>query len=334
MRYSNYSAEDFALDDSFKKWVLNPDDETILFWNRWLENNSHRKEDIHRAVQLVKLAGLRTDNEMTIAFLDVWEKIKENAEQQTQQQQRTHGVRNYRGLAAALAAIAVLAAVYALWPAQHTSIGYKTAFGEIREFILPDGSRVTLNANSQLVLLNNWKEAKREVLLKGEAFFDVVHTADHREFIVETAENFSVQVLGTEFNVNTRSGNTSVYLQSGKIALQTTGENMTLKPGDLAEFNTVKAITLTRDAKAESTLAWKNNLFIYNDTPLSDIIQDIEDNFGMKVQVTESALMDKRVTAKVSRKNVDVLLQVLGEILDARIEQNKKQIVVSPNHQD
>jgi ferric-dicitrate binding protein FerR (iron transport regulator) len=54
----------------------------------------------------------------------------------------------------------------------------------------------------------------------------------------------------------------------------------------------------------------------------------------MKVQVTESALMDKRVTAKVSRKNVDVLLQVLGEILDVRIEQNKNEIVVSPNHQD
>jgi ferric-dicitrate binding protein FerR (iron transport regulator) len=81
-------------------------------------------------------------------------------------------------------------------------------------------------------------------------------------------------------------------------------------------------------------LAWRDNLFIYNDTPLSGIIQDIEANFGMKVQVTESALMDKRVTAKVSRKNVDVLLQVLGEILDVRIEQNKNEIVVSPNHQD
>lgn len=333
MRYRNYSAEDFALDNSFRKWVLSPDDETIQFWNQWLKKNPHQKDDIHKATQLVKLAGLRTDNEMTTAFLDVWEKVKENAEQQTQQQ-RTHGTRNYRGLAAAVVTIALLAAIYVLWPTQHTSIEYKTAFGEIKEFTLPDGSHVTLNANSQLVFQDDWMEAKREVLLKGEAFFDVVHTADDKEFIVTTAENFSVQVLGTEFNVSTRTGNTSVYLQSGKIALQTANKNMTLKPGDLAEFNTVKAVTLTHHAKAESTLAWKNNLFIYNDTPLSGIIQDIEDNFGMKVQVTESALMDKRVTAKVSRKNVDVLLQVLGEILDARIEQNKNQIVVSPNHQD
>lgn len=333
MRYSNYSAEDFALDDSFKKWVLNPDDETVQFWNRWLENNPHQKEEIHTAAQLVKLAGLRTDNELTTAFLDVWEKIKENAEQQTQQQ-RTHGTRNYRGLAAAVAAIAVLAAIYVLWPAQRTRTEYKTAFGEIKEYTLPDGSHVTLNANSQLVFHDDWTHTKREVLLKGEAFFDVVHTTDDKEFIVETAEDFSVRVLGTEFNVNTRKGNTSVYLQSGKIALQTVNENITLKPGDLAALNNAKAVTLTHHAEAESTLAWKSNLFIYNDTPLSGIIQDIEDNFGMTVQVTETALMDKRVTAKVSRKNVEVLLQVLGEILDVQIEQNKNQIVVSPNHQD
>jgi transmembrane sensor len=332
MRYSNYSAEDLALDDSFRRWVLSPDDETIQFWSRWLENNPHREEDIHKAIHLVKLAGLRTDNEVTTAFLDVWEKIRENAEQQPVQQ--TRSTRNYKGLAAAMIAIAVLAAIYVLWPAQQPDVAYKTAFGEIKEFILPDGSRVTLNANSQLVYKNDWTGSKRKVSLTGEAFFDVVHTHDDKEFIVEAAENFSVQVLGTEFNVNTRQGNASVYLQSGKIALQTASENMILQPGDLATFSDTRAVTLTRDTKAERTLAWKNNLFIYNDTPLSGIIQDIEDNFGVEVHVTESALMDKRVTAKISRKSVDVLLQVLGEILDVQIEQNKKQIVISPNHQD
>ena len=332
MRYSNYSAEDLALDNSFRKWVLNPDDETIQFWNRWLDSNPHRKGDIHRAAQLVKLAGLRTDNEMTIAFLDVWEKIKVNAEQPAQQQ--THGTRNYRAWAAAIAAIAVLAAIYVLWPVQQADVAYKTAFGEIKEFILPDGSRATLNANSQLVYKTDWTGTKRKVLLTGEAFFDVVHTHDDKTFVVETTEDFSVQVLGTEFNVNTRKGNAAVYLQSGTIALQTAHENMTLKPGDLVAFSETKAVTLTRDATAENTLAWKSNFFIYNDTPLSGIIQDIEDNFGIHVHVTESALMDKRVTAKISRKNVDVLLQILGEILDVQIEQNKKQIVISPNHQD
>jgi len=332
MRYSNYSAEDLALDDSFRKWVLNPDDETIQFWNRWLEGNPHKEEDVHKARQLVKLAGLRTDNETTIAFLDVWGKIKQNAEQETQQQPYT--AQNYRAWAAAIAAIMVLAAVYVLWPSQQAAVTYKTAFGEIKEFILPDGSRVALNANSQLTYKTNWTGAKRNVLLTGEAFFDVVHTSDNKEFIVETTEDFSVQVLGTEFNVNTRKGNTAVYLQSGRIELQTVKENVILKPGDLAVIKDSNPVELKRDTKAESTLAWKNNLFIYNDTPLSGIIQDIEDNFGMQVHVTESALMDKRVTAKISRKNVDVLLQVLGEILDVQIEQNKKQIVISPNHQD
>jgi ferric-dicitrate binding protein FerR (iron transport regulator) len=332
MRYSNYSAEDLALDDTFRRWVLNPDDESVQFWNRWLENNPHKEEDIHKAMQLVKLAGLRTDNEVTTAFLDVWEKIKENAEQETRPQK--HGTQNYKAWAAAIAALMVLAAIYVLWPAQQADITYKTAFGEIKEFILPDGSRVALNANSQLVYKTNWTGTKRNVILAGEAFFDVIHTSDNKEFIVETAEDFSVQVFGTEFNVNTRKGNAAVYLQSGRIALQTAKENLILEPGDLAVISNTNPVKLTRHTKAESTLAWKNNLFIYNDTPLSGIIQDIEDNFGVQVHVTESALMDKRVTAKISRKNVDVLLQVLGEILDVQIEQNKKQIVISPNHQD
>ena len=111
---------------------------------------------------------------------------------------------------------------------------------------------------------------------------------------------------------------------------------MTLKPGDFAEFDRVhQKINITEaENTIENKLAWKNNFFIYNDAPLSEIVADIEDNFGMEVIVGDSSLNDKRVTAKVSRKDVNVLLQVLAQALGTKIEQNKNQIFISPYHKD
>jgi transmembrane sensor len=335
MSYSNYSAEDFALDDEFQKWVLDTDEQTNEFWSQWIANNPHKIKEINEARELVKLAGLSPDREATAAFLDVWEKVKNHAEQeQVQIQQPKPALGKYIAWAAAFAAVA-LAAVYLFRSSPQQNVEYQTAYGEVKEFILADGSHVTLNANSKLSCIGDWGEA-REVLLEGEAFFDVVHSQDDKEFVVKTVEDIAVQVLGTEFNINTRNNSFSVYLQSGKIELNAASQTMTLKPGDFAEFDRVhQKINITEAGNSiENELAWKNNFFIYNDTPLSEIVEDIEDNFGMEVLVADSSLNDKRVTVKVSRKEVNVLLQVLAQTLEIQIEQNKNQIFISPYRKD
>ena len=97
---------------------------------------------------------------------------------------------------------------------------YKTDFAQIKHITLPDGSKVTLNANSELKLSLDWSDkGDRQVWLDGEAYFEVEKKpATHQKFVVHT-KDIDVEVLGTKFNVNTRHEKAIVSLEEGKIKL-------------------------------------------------------------------------------------------------------------------
>ncbi len=101
---------------------------------------------------------------------------------------------------------------------QNQNHTYHTTFGESRRVLLPDGSLVTLNANSSLRVADRWgRRTEREVWLNGEAFFSVRETKREGEavkFVVHT-HDLNVEVRGTEFNVNTRKQQTRVVAERG-----------------------------------------------------------------------------------------------------------------------
>lgn len=113
---------------------------------------------------------------------------------------------------AACFAFIILSAAYFLFGNQ--KVTYTTKYGQKKEIVLPDNSKVILNGNSSLTLSRNWTStSKREVWLAGEAFFNVFHTKNHQEFVVYTSQNFNIQVLGTAFNVANRENITKVALK-------------------------------------------------------------------------------------------------------------------------
>ena len=125
----------------------------------------------------------------------------------------------------AIAASVVLVVASGVWYlATHNVEGssnlYKTGFAKTKKITLPDGSKVTLNANSELKLSSNWGDkGDRQVWLEGEAYFEVEKKlATHQKFIVHT-KDIDVEVLGTKFNVNTRHEKAIVSLEEGKIKL-------------------------------------------------------------------------------------------------------------------
>jgi ferric-dicitrate binding protein FerR (iron transport regulator) len=333
MKYMHYSAEDLALDESFQKWVLDSDEKEDQFWTEWMKNNPERKKEIDKAVSLVQMAGLSADQEANAAYLNTWSTLKANAERSEKERQARR--LRYAIRAAAIFTGVLAVAAYILWNNLGASgaIEYKTAFGEVKEFVLEDGSRVTLNSNSQLTCTGDWNNTGgREVYLQGEAFFEVMKTEDKRSFIVRTKEQVEVLVLGTAFNVNTRRGQISVYLQEGSVKVKALSGGVILKPGELAEYDKTEAnVKVTTEAAgAEDRLAWKNNLFVFNDTPLSEVTRDIEDNFGVSVEVADSTLNNKRITAKVPRNEMQVLLQVLSATLEVAIEEKDDRLIIRP----
>ncbi|MEO7990676.1 MAG: FecR domain-containing protein [Chryseolinea sp.] len=332
--YKDYTAKDFALDESFQRWVLNPNEQTAHFWNALVEEYPHKRREVDEAVELVRLAGLSSDHNVNAIYLDVWEKIRTNAEASKSVRPGTEWkLVRYASVAAVFVGI-FISLVYLLRTGNGNSIEYKTTYAEMKEVVLEDGTTVTLNANSSLKLSEQWiGKNDREVFLQGEAFFNVVKTSDHKTFNVKTPEGITIQVLGTEFNVNTRRESVSVYLQSGKVRLNSGSDLITLEPGERADYNKLlHKVVVSQEllSDANDKLAWKSNLYVMNDIPLSKVARDIEDNFGTKVIVKDSTLNSKRVTAKIPAHDINVLLKVLSEALEIRIEQKDNQIIMLP----
>jgi ferric-dicitrate binding protein FerR (iron transport regulator) len=215
------------------------------------------------------------------------------------------------------------------------SIEYQTAYGEVKEFVLEDGSKVTLNSNSHLTTTGNWNDNNaREVFLKGEAFFEIVKTKERKTFEVNTEEKVHVQVLGTEFNVSTRRQQVEVYLQSGKVKISSLAGDATLKPGDFVVYQKGDQALVVKQNALEASpdlLDWKSSFYIFNDTPLSDITQTLEDNYGFKIVIKDPSVTQKKITAKISRNDVNVLLKVLSETLNIKIEQDGNQLTFNTN---
>ena len=331
--YKDFSAADFALDESFQKWVLTPDEQTTRFWKDILKNYPDKKKEIEEAAQLIRFSGLSPDREANEAYLQVWKNLRKNAAATGMTDRTPRKLWQYASLAAAVAGV-LLVVTYMMRTSSASSVEYKTDYAELKEVVLEDGSTVILNANSTLRLSDSWiSRNEREVFLEGEAYFNVVKTSDYKTFLVKIPGGMEVQVLGTTFNVNTRNESPSVYLESGQVVFHTDDDMVTLQPGDRADYKkTTQKVEVSKESldDAEVRLAWRNNLYIINDFQLTTIARDIEDNFGKQVIITDSTLATKRVTAKVPSRDIDVLLKVLSETLDIEIEQNANQIIINP----
>ncbi|WP_019987535.1 FecR family protein [Rudanella lutea] len=205
---------------------------------------------------------------------------------------------------------------------------YQTAYGETGSYELPDGTRVTLNANSTLrVPRFGFGAETRDVFLKGEGEFNVKHLPTHQRFVVRAADNFQVEVLGTEFVVYARERGKRVYLRHGKVKLGLPqGKQLTMKPGNVVTVSNSGQYRLQQTAPAQPYVAWKDHWFYFDDTSLLEITAQIRERFGVKVVVADTALAHRRIAGNFKAESADDLLQTLAGLLNLSIVKGPKHI--------
>lgn len=239
--------------------------------------------------------------------------------------QRTWG----RWLMAASIALALLTAGWLL----RDSIRYeqhKTAYGEVKTLILPDGSRVVLNANTRLKLPRwNFGASTRQVWLTGEAEFSVRHLPGHQPFVVHTPDGLNVRVLGTEFVVCSRSRGSKVVLNKGRVQLQSDKNSLIkpliIAPGDVATLSAQGHFTLQHRQPVALHTAWKDYQFTFENTPLTEIAYRITEQFGVTVEIPDASLATRTVGGTFKAKTAVELLDVVAQLLDARVIQTGRQ---------
>ncbi len=234
------------------------------------------------------------------------------------------------GIAASL--VLLLASLGVFFKDQILYKEYQTAFGEVQNITLPDKSTVVLNANSSLKVPRfGFGTETREVFLQGEAEFSVTHTIDNQRFIVRTPDKVKVEVLGTEFVVYTRQRGTKVALHKGKVQLhkeESKQKPLEMKVGDVVTVDKKGTFNLqsAKTTLANNSKAWKEHSFSFERTPLQEIAYQIEENFGVKVQISDNELAKREISGDYKADNAEELLKAIAEILGVEVERQNEEL--------
>lgn len=148
--------------------------------------------------------------------------------------------------------------------------------------ILPDGTAVWLNAASSLRYPTSFEGSDREVSLNGEAYFEVAKMPS-KKFIVKTSRA-AINVVGTHFNVNAYAdeGTVTTTLVEGSVIVETEKELLKLSPGQEAIIDSSEHGRISNTDVSLAT-AWKEHLFRFQNTPIPQIMKEIERWYNVKV---------------------------------------------------
>jgi transmembrane sensor len=350
MNYFDYSVEDFANDPLFVQWVRKPDARLDLFWHGWLKRHPEKKQVVEQARAIVLFLRFEplhpTEEEMREVKKGIRDCIRPLAEKGSnypeegrQRPGKAKGQlisfwkplpRRVGMVAAGVLALAFLLLYHFYQP----EVFYATSYGETRDLELPDGSRVVLNGNSQIRFLGDWKRThQREVWLKGEGYFEVLKKPEWEQasFTVHT-EGVEVEVLGTSFNVNNRRGRVQVMLNSGKVKLYRPadgGAAISMQPRDFVEVQEQGTKVFIKEVAPERYTSWVRQKLVFDETPLREIAQTLEDTYGLHVVFREERLQDLPFTGAVPNRNVDLFLRVLSESLEVNVARQGQTVIMS-----
>ncbi|WP_158288388.1 FecR family protein [Mucilaginibacter psychrotolerans] len=204
----------------------------------------------------------------------------------------------------------------------------ETPAGGQYKVILPDGTKVWLNALSSLRYPVVFAGDTRQVVLTGEGYFEVAHDKDHPFFVQSSGQ--SIRVLGTHFNVNSYQDEpvNRTTLLEGRIKISIGSSDKILIPGEQASV-TNKQIQVTK-ADPEESVAWKNGDFVFEQAPLSMIMRQISRWYDVKV-ICGGDVGNIKLSGSISRsKSLKEVLTVL-EITEAvHFKIKERSVLVMP----
>jgi len=198
-------------------------------------------------------------------------------------------------------------------------------YGKTSELQLPDGTKVFLNAGSQLVYPEKFTGKTREVLLVGEAFFDVKHDKQH-PFVVQT-DAFRVRVLGTRFNLSVYPTDNVVetVLAEGKVSMEKNDAGIfekaiELLPNQLASFNRTTKETNIKTVDTDNYILWTEGLLKFERTDLSRITKKLERYYNVRFQYAEPLLGGLQISGKLLlNENLDEVCERVARAASVKI---------------
>lgn len=288
------------------------DDESMLVI-QWLKNNNLSREDLDYTLENSKSIWIFDQ----INTSHDWEIVKKKITAKP----KVFPMHTFlRAAASILILVAVVGIGLKINEYKNRPMVVANESSEILKYLLPDSSLVSLNKHSKLIYYGSFLK-NRTLNFEGEAFFEVKRDI-HRPFVIKTAES-NIKVLGTSFSVVTDIGNTSVIVASGKVAFYSSlpsSDTVFLEKGDMGVFNAINRSVEKKKNKDLNYLAWKTHRLIFEKTPITYVIADLEKYFQVKIKVKSPEIYKLNYTSQYTDPTLAEVLKEIEIVLNIRSE--------------
>ena len=351
----DFNLEELLENSSFRKWVFGEKNED---WELFEINNPNKSEIINEAKAiLLAIAGDEEDiSEEDVDFQS--EKIVNLillGEEKLQTKKLNWNfsfLTTLTGIAAMLIVGITIFWFYSQQDSERLTYENQVKKSEkaLTEFIndsevskkitLPDGSFVELKKNSRISYPTDFEKDKRDVYLKGEAFFNVVRNPK-KPFIVHSRE-LQTEVLGTSFNVKAYDDDIiNVSVKTGKVKVSKLNDEQNgtileakiikLLPNQQAVYSRKGDLFNKKIVEAPEILIKDvpKTLFIYEDVRVIEVLEDLEKFYGIPIVFDKGKLDDCIIRADLSEESMYNKLDIIAKIIEGTYQEIEGQIVIN-----
>ena len=197
---------------------------------------------------------------------------------------------------------------------------------------LPDGSTVALRGNSRLDMRSNFEGNTREILLEGEAYFDIISDPS-RPFIIHTGR-IRTTVLGTAFAIKAMPGESliTITVAEGKVKVEDGDRLLTFLETDQQlvfdiEYEFVQELIV----EAERELSWIPNELIFRNMSFGEIVRKLSGIYNVEIMFANEQLKHQRITTSLDRReSIETLLKILSAAQQANFTSDEDVFIIQP----
>jgi transmembrane sensor len=208
--------------------------------------------------------------------------------------------------------------------AQHKTILLQTGISEVKELVLPDGTRLFANADTKIEYeKSRFNKKLREIWLEGEIFLEVAKNPE-KPFIIHS-RNIQTTVRGTSFNVKAYEeiGEISVSVRTGKVEVGTESETFgILTPNKLLSYNEKSETHTIAESNWEDAAAWKDRRLVLKNANIAELKLRIKQLYKVNITV-EGNILDNESFGLSFQKNTDLadVMSVVQQLYDVKYEE-------------
>jgi len=242
---------------------------------------------------------------------------------------------NFRRIAAVLLIALSIVSVTAYFLGQRNSLPTNNQFvistlpGQKSKVILPDGTNVWINSDSELEYSSD--RNKRVVHLKGEAYFEVTHSKDH-PFIVKLGD-WDIRVLGTKFNVSNypESDMREASLLEGKISVETENHRNDLEiiPGERITYNAKTKDIVKQKAAVKDDILWMDGVLSFNNDSFQEIVFRLEKYYGVSFEYNPNDFKNIHYTGQLDNLSLRNVLEFMSLTMPVNYKIEKTKVIIT-----